>query len=163
MVSDFTRFLIRLKIYRSGKEVTQQAMADHLGISLRSYQRLEQGIVPLDAQYLPKICEILNISYKQLMEPKHRDKEFNKVSFYGSLEELISREGLENKVSSLSQTICDMHKVVFEDKLPIRELAGHPSFVTSQDHLFYTTPSSAWVNPATVNSYNPTRPQKFRR
>ncbi len=161
MVSDFTRFLIRLKIYRSGRQITQQKMANELGISLRSYQRLEQGVVPLDAVHLEKICEMLKVSYEQLMDPCHKEEEFEKVKFYDSLNELIEAEGLHKELGTFSQTIGDLHKAVFEENLPITELSKHPSFVDSPAHLFYTTPSFSWVNPATVSSYDPSSPSKL--
>lgn len=60
-------FFMRLRAARVQNKLTQQAMADRLGVSLNGYQKYEQGErqPPLDT--LVKIADILDVSTDYLL------------------------------------------------------------------------------------------------
>lgn len=60
-------FFMRLRAARVQNKITQQAMADRLGVSLNGYQKYEQGErqPPLDT--LVKIADILDVSTDYLL------------------------------------------------------------------------------------------------
>ncbi len=47
---------------RDKQNITQKEMAFRLGIKQQQYSRYEKGINVMPVTYLPKICEILNVS-----------------------------------------------------------------------------------------------------
>ncbi len=47
---------------RNCKNITQKEMAQKLGIKQQQYARYEKGINIMPITYLPKICEILEVS-----------------------------------------------------------------------------------------------------
>lgn len=75
MINEFNKFLIRLKIYRAGLGFTQQDVAKHLNLSLRTYQRLEQGTAPIELDKVYLLSDLFDISYEKLTEPKYNEEE----------------------------------------------------------------------------------------
>lgn len=57
-----------LKEIRKGNGLTQQAVADHLGISLRYYQQIEQGIRTGDFEIWDNLEDLFNVHQRMLRE-----------------------------------------------------------------------------------------------
>lgn len=57
-----------LKNARKEKGLTQQAVADHLGISLRYYQNIEQGTRTGDFEIWDNLEDLFNIHQRKLRE-----------------------------------------------------------------------------------------------
>lgn len=53
--------------YRIGHSMTQQQMADRLGITREAYSRIENGITKLISDYIFRISEILDVSPQDLI------------------------------------------------------------------------------------------------
>lgn len=60
-------FSKRLREMRLKCGLTQQNMADRLGIGLRSYQKYEEGSRNPNLEFLVKIADILNITTDYLL------------------------------------------------------------------------------------------------
>ena len=54
----------RLKKYRLDHNLTQLSMAKELGVSIRTYNRLENGHTALNTSTVSKISNLLKISVK---------------------------------------------------------------------------------------------------
>lgn len=60
-------FFMRLRAARVSKHLTQQAMADMLGLSLNGYQKYEQGERQPSLDTLVNIVKILDVSADYLL------------------------------------------------------------------------------------------------
>lgn len=60
-------FFMRLRAARVASHLTQQAMADKLGISLNGYQKYEQGERQPSLDTLVRIARILHVSTDVLL------------------------------------------------------------------------------------------------
>ncbi len=52
----------RIKWVRDCKNITQQEIAEHLGIKQQQYARYEKGVNIMPITYLPEICKYLGVS-----------------------------------------------------------------------------------------------------
>lgn len=52
----------RLKIIRTGKDITQEAVGKALGISKQQYNKYETGTHAMPIHYLTQTCAFLNVS-----------------------------------------------------------------------------------------------------
>lgn len=57
----------RLKGARLDAELTQQAVADELGLTIRTYQRYEAGITEPTLNHLVSLCITLDVSADYLL------------------------------------------------------------------------------------------------
>lgn len=57
-----------LKTARKGKGLTQQFVADHLGISLIYYQKIEQGTRTGDFEIWDSLEDLFNVHQRSLRE-----------------------------------------------------------------------------------------------
>ncbi len=55
-----------IKKIRSSKKISQQSMADMLGISIRQYRRIESGSSEMTLKTAIRIAEFLNVSLNDL-------------------------------------------------------------------------------------------------
>lgn len=55
------RFILKLKLYRELAGFSQNEMSEALGVSHRTYQRIEAGETSLDLEMILKVCAVLNI------------------------------------------------------------------------------------------------------
>ena len=63
---------------RDKQNITQKEMAFRLGIKQQQYSRYEKGINVMPVTYLPKICEILNVSADYILGLNENKKILNK-------------------------------------------------------------------------------------
>lgn len=57
----------RLKMYRNKHKLTQKAMAEAVGVSLRGYQQYEQGKFEPNIEKLIKLADTFGISVDELI------------------------------------------------------------------------------------------------
>ena len=65
----------RLREARMIREITQQTLADEIGVALRSYQCYEQGTRQPSLSLLIKICDILDVSADWLLGRTDTEKD----------------------------------------------------------------------------------------
>ena len=58
----------RIRIHRLMKGLSQQNMADELGITVAAFSNIERGVTDITVTRLLEICKILNYSVTQLLE-----------------------------------------------------------------------------------------------
>jgi len=59
-----------IRTIRGKKNISQQEIADFLGIDRRTYQRWESGEADIKSPYIPKIAEFLQIEIADLFREK---------------------------------------------------------------------------------------------
>lgn len=52
----------RIKLFRKGKNISQEEMGRHLGISKQQYGKYENGVHEMPLHYFTKACEYLGVS-----------------------------------------------------------------------------------------------------
>ena len=87
---------------RSG--LTQEAMANHLGISLTAYRDLEKGNTSMFNNNIPKIAEVTGTTIEELILG------FNPEPSGGLLEDVQAEYG--DRVQNLQTRINDLEKLV---------------------------------------------------
>ena len=103
---------------RKGKGLTQEDMADRLGISLTAYRDLERGSTSIVNSNIYRIAEITGTSTEEIMLgylPEQADGSITDVRVeYGSkVETLMTRiSDLEKIVASLEATIESKNDII---------------------------------------------------
>ena len=64
-----------IREYRRKNDMTQEELADRLGVSYQSVSRWENGLTYPDIEFLPAIAEMLSCSVDQLMGIPDAEKE----------------------------------------------------------------------------------------
>ena len=59
-----------LRIIRNKQNITQQEVADFIGIDLRTYARWESGKSAIKSPYIPKLTEFLHVEASDLFREK---------------------------------------------------------------------------------------------
>jgi len=67
-------------LIRDKQNITQQEMADFLGIDCRTYKRWENGETKVDSDLLPKIAKFLNVEIGELYKEKPGDIVINQTN-----------------------------------------------------------------------------------
>lgn len=162
MMSDFTKFLIRLKIYRAGLGFTQQDIAKNLNLSLRTYQRIEQGVAPLEVEKVHQISELFQIPYSQLTEPAYSDQEPSHIKFFDSYSEVLDYIGpdLNDKVKGLDD-LTEYFLSHLQEGTTISKLVKTPQFKNNDYGYFFSNPTFSWLNPALIKRFSPQYPVKI--
>lgn len=76
--------------------MTQQEISKRLGISLRTYQRLESGNAPLDMETMYKISKIYGLSFNALTSPELDPNDCKKINFFSTEEEIYSHPEVDD-------------------------------------------------------------------
>lgn len=102
---------------RKGKGLTQEDMADRLGISLTAYRDLERGSTSIVNSNIYRIAEITGTSTEEIMLgylPEQADSITDVRVEYGSkVETLMTRiSDLEKIVASLEATIESKNEII---------------------------------------------------
>ena len=93
-----------LKIIRNKQNVSQQEVADYLGIDRKTYISWELGTVDIKSSYIPKLAEFLRVEIGDLFKEK-------------SSEIVINQNYNENKDNSVNGLI-----VLLTDKEAVTQL-----------------------------------------
>jgi DNA-binding XRE family transcriptional regulator len=93
-----------LKVIRNRNNVSQQEIADFLGIDRKTYVSWEAGTVDIKSSYLPKLAKFLHVEINDLF----REKSSNIV---------INQHNTDNKDSSINGII-----LLLTDKEAVNQL-----------------------------------------
>ena len=81
-----------LRIIRDRSNVSQQEIADYLGIDRKTYISLESGTVDIKSSYLPKLAEFFHVQIGDLFKEK-------------GMEIIINQHNTDNKDNSINGMI----------------------------------------------------------
>ncbi|MCR9203659.1 MAG: helix-turn-helix domain-containing protein [Halobacteriovoraceae bacterium] len=140
---------IKIRFFRITRGLTQSEISSQLGLSLRTYQRLENGSGPLDVQTLMLISQIFNISFYELSNPEVKKEELQQVEFFRESEDLFAHADLSQ------ETAIKIRKLVKQTKLgqlPIEEIERLEEFRANPLPLFFTDLKKTMTNAAFRNS-----------
>lgn len=108
-------FAKRLVDLREKKEITQQTLADNLGITRQSLSLYEQAERTINIDLLVKISKFFDVSTDYLLgltQTKTTDADFKSVCDYTGLSEKavekLCKIKQKNKINALSDTISDL-------------------------------------------------------
>jgi transcriptional regulator with XRE-family HTH domain len=59
-----------LRVLRNKNNVSQQEIADYLGVDRKTYISWESGMVDIKSSYLPKLAEFLHVEIRDLYREK---------------------------------------------------------------------------------------------
>lgn len=151
----FEKLLVRIKVYRAGCGLTQSEMAKRLNLSLRTYQRVEQGVAPLDIETLYQMASIFNVSYKTIAGPEYTTADLPNVQFYSNLESI---EGInEDALQAFKSIIETFDKSLEVDRVSLSDLHKLKEFKDSPYPMYYSDPKWTWCNKSLRKAYDPTQ------
>ena len=121
----------QLKALRKEKQITQEVLADILGVSYQSVSRWELGVCYPDMELLPSIANYFGVSIDRLLSNDAASKEAEEKRFYdklnslpfGSLEQMQFVEEFYHKhpdndwVAYILQDITKNYLLVNMDKI----------------------------------------------
>ena len=81
-----------LFIIRNKKKISQQEMADYLGVDRKTYKSWEDGKVEIKYSYVLKLAEILQVEASELLQDKPGDV-------------IINQHNMDNKDTSINNSI----------------------------------------------------------
>jgi transcriptional regulator with XRE-family HTH domain len=99
-VEPIQRLQIKIRLARIAAKKTQSEIAKNLGVSLRTYQRLEAGKAPLDVETLYKLSALYQMSFLTLTSPEIQKEECHGIQFYSCKKELFSRPEVDEEILS---------------------------------------------------------------
>lgn len=104
----------RLKTLRKAKDMTQEQLAEYMGISPQAVSRWETGATSPDISALPQIADLFSISIDELLgyDEAERQKEISKV--IADAEEQINKNITEKPITELRKAL---NKYPNNDKL----------------------------------------------
>lgn len=68
----------RIKDLREDNDLTQQQIADKIGITQRKYSYIETGTQPLTDEILVKLSEVYNVSIDYILKQTSNKKRYDK-------------------------------------------------------------------------------------
>ncbi|MCF8059746.1 MAG: helix-turn-helix domain-containing protein [Bacteriovoracaceae bacterium] len=92
-----TRLKIKLRLIRQGLELTQEEVSSSLGISLRTFQRLESGQTPIDCATLYTFCSKYNIPFVELTRPDVTKDNCPNYTFFHSEKDFLSHPEVDEE------------------------------------------------------------------
>ena len=93
-----------LRKIRNRKNVSQQEIADFLGIDRKTYMNWEAGIADIKSSYIPKLAEFLHVEINDLFREK-------------STHIIINQQNTDNKDTSINGLV-----LLLTDKEAVNEL-----------------------------------------
>ena len=104
-----------LRIIRKKKNVSQQEIADFLGIDRKTYVSWESGSVDIKSSFIPKLAEFLNIEIDDLFREKSTDIVINQQntdnkdrSINGIVLLLTDKEAVDQLVEVIKEKFNDL-------------------------------------------------------
>jgi transcriptional regulator with XRE-family HTH domain len=148
-IDKFSCLLIRLKIYRMGKQITQQEVADKLGLSIRTYQRLEQGLAPIEMSTLYK-----------LTGPISTESDIPNVTFIESFENIPLAPNITPM--EIQETFAQIISLLRDGSYTAKELYKAQEFKHNTFELFYSEPSFTFLNKSLQKMIEPINKAKAK-
>jgi len=81
-----------LRVIRNKKNVSQQEIADFLGVDRKTYVSWESGIADIKSSFIPKLAEFLHVEINELFREKPADI-------------VINQHNSDNKDTSINNSI----------------------------------------------------------
>lgn len=107
----------KIRLFREAKHITQEEIADRIGMSTSGYSKLERGEVRLNLNRLEQIAEILEMNVTDLLREDsgvvyqiNEGDNNNGISFYAN-----TNESLKHEVEKL-KTIVEYQQMLLEQK-----------------------------------------------
>lgn len=95
-----------IRKYRKQADLTQDQLADRLGVSYQSVSRWENGLTYPDMELLPSIAKIFNVSIDELLGMPEEKKEQEAKSIFTELAKATFEEPVDtDKVIELIRDI----------------------------------------------------------
>jgi transcriptional regulator with XRE-family HTH domain len=114
-----------LKKYRSKSNISQQEVADTLGIDRKTYIGWESGISNVKSQYIPELAKLFNIEIGELFREKSSDIIINQHntdnkenSINGVILLLTDKEMMNQLVNLVKKRVVKKQKKKKEKKKP---------------------------------------------
>lgn len=139
--------LLRTKIrfFRITRGLTQSEISAQIGLSLRTYQRLENGSSPLDVQTLMLIAQVFNVSFYELSNPEVKIEDFEQVEFFREPDELFNHANLGTDTAMTIKTLVKQTRL---GELPIEKIERLEEFKANPIPLFFTDLKKTMTNSA---------------
>ena len=129
------RLSIKIRLYRTSLSITQQEMATTLGLSLRTFQRIETGQSPIDMDIIYKICESYEIPFFDLVNPDIKAENLKEAQFFSDLETFKRENFFSDKTDLL-----DMKDLILDslkkDPTKLTPIINLPEFENSPYYLY---------------------------
>lgn len=104
----------KLKVLRKSKKMSQEEVADYLGISQSAYARMENGESHSWATHILNICDVFEIAPEDLLKSDNYKEEVSEreIASVATTTELSEKviEQYEERIRELKQTIRDLKK-----------------------------------------------------
>ena len=132
---------------RTRKNMTQLNLADEMGVSYQAVSNWERGNSMPDISNIPELCEILEISFEELVGGKSKESEIT--------QKIIADE--EVSLEEISQVAPIVKPEVIEEKahgssLPLGKQTAYPGGVVGFQQLFQPTAGRVAVFRLTVQA-----------
>ncbi|MDR0231244.1 MAG: helix-turn-helix domain-containing protein [Dysgonamonadaceae bacterium] len=69
-----------LRVIRNKNNISQQAVADFLGIDRKTYVNWEAGVADIKSSYIPKLAEFLHVEINDLFQKKSQSIVINQYN-----------------------------------------------------------------------------------
>ncbi len=122
----------RIRVLRDGLGLSQEDLAEHLGVTRQAIGQIEKGERKVDSLELMKLSTFLSVSLEELLKPEERPHESARTS--KSSEYKFSPEKLRNLIlfilekcggkPNLGETV--LYKLLYFIDFEGTELLGHP-------------------------------------
>lgn len=111
-----------MRLARQGSGFTQQEVAKKVGVSLRTYQRLESGQTPLDVATLFQFSQALDVDFLGLTSPEIQPEQVQGCEFFKTEEEFLSHPKVNKKdILKVKNEIIELVKNKPEELLSHQE------------------------------------------
>jgi transcriptional regulator with XRE-family HTH domain len=94
-----------LRVIRSKKNISQQEVADFLGVDRKTYMNWEMSVSAVKSSYIPKLAEFFDIEINDLFQEK-------------SVDIIINQQNSDNKDTSINNSIV----LLLNDKEAVDQL-----------------------------------------
>lgn len=98
----------KIRLLRKKNDVTQDRLADHLGVTPQAVSRWESGICYPDMNALPLIADYFSVSIDELLCYNNAQKNARVQSYIESAERLLDREKIVEALDLLREAMADI-------------------------------------------------------
>lgn len=110
----------KIKVMREMNQLTQEEVAEQLGMSITGYAKIERGQTNMSVEKLKQIAQIFNVNVAQLLDDNERfvicsigDNHSNYNNYFGTNEKLsLENEKLKQLLSAKEGEIEALKKVI---------------------------------------------------
>lgn len=113
-------------------------MSNTLGLSLRTYQRIETCQSPIDIDLIYKICDSYDIPFNTLVNPEIQPNEIEGVKFFRDLNAFKEEDFLKNRTHLLEHK-DHFFSFIRKDPVKMGHITSLPEFENASDPLFVSS------------------------